>query len=93
MNEGQKIVLLAETLRKSRKVNSFDTNTEQESERLANALIDIEKSLKTISEVMPKILSENIDEESIDDLLLDVGEELRHILYHIKDAKYYSYLV
>lgn len=26
------------------------------------------------------------------DALLDIGEELRHILYHIHDPKFYRYL-
>lgn len=31
-------------------------------------------------------------EAVIQNALLDIGEELRHILYHIKDPKFFDYL-
>lgn len=41
---------------------------------------------------LPKLFSERLNEEQIDDLLHKIGEEIRHILYHIKDPKFYEYL-
>lgn len=92
MEKAKKIILMAENLRKSDKVNSFDNNNEREADRIANSIVDMEESFKTINELTPKLLSEELSEEKINDILLDIGEELRHILYHIKDAKFYGYL-
>ena len=30
--------------------------------------------------------------EELFDVLIDIGEEFRHILYHIHDPKFYKYL-
>lgn len=37
-------------------------------------------------------MSKKMSGDEIDELLLDVGEEFRHIIYHIKDPKFYDYL-
>ena len=37
-------------------------------------------------------LYEADSEAAIQNALLDIGEELRHILYHIKDPKFFDYL-
>jgi hypothetical protein len=31
--------------------------------------------------------------EDLTDVLHDMGDELRHILYHIRDARYFGYLL
>ena len=33
-----------------------------------------------------------MNSEQLNDVLLDIGEELRHVLYHIRDPKFFSYL-
>ncbi len=60
---------------------------------IAHALSDLEDSFcVVVKELLPKLLDETKSAEELDELLLDVGEELRHILYHIKDTRYFGYL-
>jgi hypothetical protein len=80
-------------LKKSGKVNSFDKEGKLESETLAHSLLDISESSHTLlNELFPKLELNNLSEEEINGLLIEIGEELRHIFYHIKDSTFYNYL-
>lgn len=60
---------------------------------LANAIVDISASAENIcANITPKLRG-NLSDTELAQLLNDLGEELRHILYHVKDASYYSYLI
>ena len=93
MEKSKKVATIIENLHKSRKVNSYNMEHENESETLAHCFLDIEESCKVmINELFPKLLSDSINEDDVDEILYDIGEEFRHVLYHIKDPKFYNYL-
>jgi hypothetical protein len=85
---------LADRLAKVPSVSQFDLPDEPQGGTIAHALSDLEDSFQVVvNELLPKLLDETKSDADLDGLLLDVGEELRHILYHIKDTKYFGYLV
>src|SRR5947207_3414274 len=89
----EKFGVLIRNLQKSKKVNAYNSTQEREADTIAHALLDMELSFNTIREsLLPKLLSATASEENVDDTFLDIGEELRHILYHIKDPKFFKYL-
>ena len=91
-NSAESIKSLAKKLSKSKKVNRYN-HGEEEASTLSHGFSDLEKSFKIfIEELLPKLLKEDISEEEIDEILWDIGDEFRHILYHIKDSKYFGYL-
>ncbi len=93
MEYSERLKILTQNLRKSEKINSFDSAEERESDTLAHSILDIEESCRTLlNHLFPKLESTSLSEEEINNLLLDIGEELRHISYHIKDPKFYEYL-
>jgi len=93
MEYSEKLKMLAQNLRKSEKVNSFDSLEERESETLAHSILDIEESCKTLlNNLFPKLEPTTLSQDEINELLFDIGEEMRHILYHINDPKFYDYL-
>lgn len=93
MNFGEKYKNIKEILNQSDKVKSYDSKEETESDILAHSLLDIEESCNKITNVLlPKLHDSNINQNDIDDILLDLGEELKHIIYHAKTPKYYAYL-
>lgn len=60
---------------------------------LAHAFRDIgESSHKIFAIILPKLMHSNPNGQETTDLLLDIGEEFRHILYHIRDPKFFEYL-
>ena len=88
------IINLTHTLEKCERVTRYSTKEENQAGTLAHALIDMEESMhKIIEEHLPKLYNSNINSEQIDDIILDIGEELRHILYHIRDTKVYNHLM
>lgn len=86
---------LAKQLANCPEVQRYSEKAEKEEWTLAHALADIEDSCCKIFEVyLPKIVGKkNENENEIYNTLLDIGEELRHILYHIEDPKFYRYLI
>jgi hypothetical protein len=74
-------------------VNRHNTPDENEAATLSHALLDLEGSFqKFVQELLPKLETGDIDENEIRDILHAIGEEFRHVLYHIGDPKYYRYL-
>lgn len=90
----EKLKSLSLILAQSGTVNSHDDPDEPESSRLAYSLLELQGSFEKLSkEMIPQMSSGDIkNEEELDDLLNDIGEEFRHILYHIHDPKYFRYL-
>ena len=85
---------LTERLSKLRSVSQFDQSGEPQAAILAHSFTDLEKSFREFLEVLlPKLLDESLTTDELNDTLLDVGEEFRHILYHIKDPKFFEYLI
>lgn len=89
---SSEIKKLAEKLQEYECVYKFDSDDEPEAWRIAHSLSDLEQSFKEIlNNQLPSLLNANSEVE-IHNSLIDIGEELRHIIYHIKDPKFFSYL-
>ena len=60
---------------------------------LAHALLDLEQSfMRFTEELLPKLEKTNLSSDEICDVLHTIGEEFRHVLYHIGDSTYFGYL-
>lgn len=86
------VQLLYKILKDNKKIAQFDSENEPGGWRLAYSLSEIEKSCSTFyNKLLPKLKKTN-KQEDIEKILHEIGEEFRHLLYHIEDSKYYSYL-
>lgn len=92
MEYVEKLRIITRNLEKCERVTKHSTEEENQADTLANTLIDIEDALKKINEQIPKLYLNDLKSEEVDDLILELGEELRHILYHINDTRVYDYL-
>lgn len=93
-DDATKLGALAERLSRCPDVIRFDDKEEQQAWTLAHTFADLEESfLNILDRLMPALMAEELDPSQVTALLLDIGEELRHILYHIRDPKYYAYLL
>lgn len=93
MEYQEKLSLIAAKLDKLKIIKSFDSIDEPESHVLAYSFLEIEESCKRLCrDFFPKLCSDTLSEEDINNLLFDIGEEFRHIMYHIGDTKFYKYL-
>jgi hypothetical protein len=85
---------LTERLNRLSSVSRFDVPGEPQAATLAHSFTDIEKSFREFLEILlPKLLDESSDPNQLHNTLLDIGEEFRHILYHIRDPKFFRYLI
>ncbi len=93
LKDAAAVKALAERLSACPEVTRFDREGEGEAWTLAHAFWDLEDSFrKFLDKQLPRLVQDQINPGEINDLLHDIGEEFRHILYHIKDPKFYSYL-
>jgi len=91
LKDFKKVKALAEKLEKLQSVSKLDTQNEKEAWTLAHSFADIEESIQKINkDLFPRLISS--DESEINDILLEIGEEYRHLLYHINDPKFFKYL-
>jgi|SRR6185437_5132619 len=90
---SEKMLLLAARLQSIKSVSRYDVPGEPQSSTMAHAFTDLEQSFRQFVEVLlPKLLDPSTNADEATDILLDIGEEFRHILYHIRDVKYFGYL-
>jgi hypothetical protein len=88
----EKLKNFTRNLEKCDRVTRHSTNLENQADTLANALLDVEGSFKEMNEKIPKLYLEDLTKDEVEDLILDIGEELRHILYHINDTRFFDYI-
>jgi hypothetical protein len=92
LEKPEQIEALAKKLNMSLAVTKFDKPGEPQAWTLAYALSDLERSfILFVDDYLPRLI--NSPENDSEDILLDIGEEIRHILYHIRDLEIYRYLI
>ncbi len=89
---GNESKMLAIKLSLSDNVNRFDEADEKAAWTMAHSFLDIEGSFENFKKMLGRLRNEELTDEQVNDLLVLIGEEFRHIEYHIKDMKYYNYL-
>jgi hypothetical protein len=94
---ADKIHILAERLKQVpmvvRSAQRRGASVDAEAWQIATALADIEESANELfGDLVPKLLRDSSGSNA-DDVLNDVGEAYRHILYHILDTKMFDYVV
>lgn len=84
---------LAEHLAECAEVARLDEGEEKEAWTLAHTFSDLEESFRRfLEDLLPRLTAADATSNETRDVLLEIGEELRHILYHIRDPKFYRYL-
>jgi hypothetical protein len=85
---------LAERLSEITQVDRYSDKDHDESWTLVHAFGDLEESFRELTDnKFPKLFREDLSDEEVYELLLEIGEELRHIQYHINDPRFYEYIV
>jgi hypothetical protein len=93
-NDAVELVRLANKLAKCPEVTAHDTLEEKQAWTMAHAFIDLRESFRIyLDEQLPRLLNDDLTPQEIHDLLLDMGEEFRHVLYHINDPEFYKRLL
>jgi len=94
LESASDINALAHRLARAPDVNRFDDGDDKECGTLAFCLSELEKSFIAFLDVhLPKLMPESLTPNQIDNVLIDIGLELCHILFQIKDPKYFEPIV
>jgi hypothetical protein len=92
-DQPDNIKALAERLSECPDVTRYDGGDEKEAWVLAISFGELEGSFnKFLYEQLPKLTNNQATPSELYEVLLDIGEEFRHIMYHIRDPKFYRYL-
>ncbi len=91
LGDGASVKALAERLATCEAVSRFDTAEEREAWTLTHAFSDLEGSFRVyLDALLPRLVQGDLSPEEVHDLLLDIGEEFRHIAYHLNDTRFYT---
>jgi hypothetical protein len=99
VSEGELMSRLAEYLQEMPAVLQFvdrrrARSAKEEAWEIAHGLADIRDSARCIFEnLLPRLLQLPPSGDEAEDLLYQIGEEYRHILYHITNTDFFSYVV
>lgn len=64
-----------------------------EPETLVHAFSDLEESFhKFLDEQLPRLSDPSTQGEALEELLLDIREQVRHMLYHLRDPEFFRIL-
>ena len=70
------------------------SGSESEPDIRAHALLDIGEVCDRISPTLvPRLVGEGTTNEQLEEMLAEIGENLREILYHVRDPLYFRYLL
>jgi hypothetical protein len=89
----ERLKLVTNNLEKCSNIKRYSTKDENQADTLANALIDIEESIRSLDCQISKLYVSGLEEVEVVNIVHSIGEELRHILYHVKDSKIFDYLI
>ena len=89
---AEQLRALAERLDQCEQVRRFDSPSEKQAWALAHSLLDLAESFNAFLDDQLPRLQDPISCDELHDVLMDIGEEFRHILYHIQDTHFYAYL-
>jgi hypothetical protein len=91
--DAGEVVRLGEALDSLLPMRKFDHEGEPGGWNVAHGLADIELSCRTIvDERLPALMAAVNDPATCQEVLLEIGEDLRHILYHTRDMRFFRYL-
>ena len=66
---------------------------DEEAWGLADDFSDLDKSFRVlIEELFPCLMDDNLSVDDLQDAMTDIGDEFRHIVYHIGNNRFYRYL-
>jgi hypothetical protein len=67
--------------------------SDPEAAALAVSFSHLEESFECVlGQLLPRLADKETPQSELADILFEIGEQFRHILYHIGDNEFYSYL-
>lgn len=91
LGTAEEIKSLSKYLLNCQYLQKITTQTDKEAWDLALTLSEFEESFgKFLCDQLPNLIRHQKDKSKLDDLLLEIREELKHVLYHILDSDFFN---
>ena len=91
LSSAEQLSRLERLLAKSTNVTRYDQGSHIEAGTIVHALSDMERSFHELFErILPKLVEGDPSAAQVDEVLWEIRDELRHIVYHIRDPKTFS---
>lgn len=85
---SKRISSISDMLRKCAAVTRHDSSGHSEADAIAHAVLDMESTFVFLkNEVFPKLSSGALSGDDAVEVLWEIRDQLRHIVYHIRDCK------
>ena len=93
LSTGEAMKHIAERLQRTDKLKDLGEAGRKQAWELAHHLSDIEESCSAfLSDLLPILVQKDLPDAEVYKVLHSMGEQFRHLLYHIREIKYYDYL-
>ena len=87
---GVRYKQLAERLATCPQVSRYDTEDNPEAWTLSHSFLDLAESFQRfLTEQLPQLERQTSTPEKLYEALLEIGEEFRHVMYHLKQPRFY----
>jgi len=93
LEEGTALSAFAHRLERIPDVKRFDRNGDLEAWRLATAFAELEQVSRRFLEVgLRRLVDPQTEAKEVNELLLAFGEDLRHLLTHFAESRFFHYV-
>jgi hypothetical protein len=93
LDSDEAVRSLAQRLAELESVRQHDSEEGPEGERLAASLAHIEEACEAFLNRLPVLAREGITSEQRWGILHDIGEDIRHLVWHLHNTAYYEHVV
>ena len=91
LESTEDMLRLTDRLSRCENVTRLDTPEEPQGWTLAYHLSHLEESFHAfLDRQLPRLLDESLTNDEVLDALFDIGDELRHVVYHLRDARFFQ---
>lgn len=91
LSSVEDIKSLAKRLSRIPEVRQLDQPDEPQSWTIAFTLSELEESFRRfLQELLPRLQQDSLTPKELHAVLIEIGDEFRHILYHLNDSESYG---
>jgi len=90
---GEAMKALAERLKRCPQIAKLTDEVHSEAWTIAHSLSDLADSSEAFRKLLPRLVDESIEGDELVQRLIEVVNELQHMLYHLEDPRFFRQLL
>ncbi len=93
LSSAEAMKALAERLERCPQIAKLNDEGHNEAWTLAHSLSDLADASDAYLKILPTLLDESLQGDELIQRLIEVGNELQHMLYHLEDPRFFRQLL